>query len=389
MTIIEDSAETIDLSTYDIAVYSEGQDGSGMIEVEVTSIPYYDGYDEDIENLLWYPKINVSKSDNLSNGDVVTVTIELDQYELDRLGIDTIGTYQKEVKINKLDDSYMSSSSRDTSASHQTVLPNTIFTTISATSYLSEQNINMYHRPQNIVDGDEGTAWVEGANGQGLGESLTLTLDGTYSISKFAVYNGYQGKDEWYYNNSRPSKIRLTFSDNSQEDFYLDDQKGEQTLELQNVVKTSSVSITILDIYKGDKYEDTAISEFRLIGQKSMDSVSTSVSNQQIWPISKQEELAQYMVKFGNEMNQPNYQRIAITKPLIWLGRELSDDFKIVDGYEYWYDNNQKVHRYIFTINDTGEPIVLYSSDVGNPEKYTVKLTQNEMLPVAFQDIFY
>lgn len=216
--------QTIDLSRYDIVLYSDGQDGSGTAEVEITSIPYYEGYDEEVEQLLWNPTITLSKDSHLSNGDVVMVSIELDQDELDRLGIDATGIYEQYVTISTLDEPYVASS-----------------TTV------------------------------------------------------------------------------------SQED----------------------------------------------------------------WPLSKQNELAQYMIQFGNEMNQPNYQRISITKPVVWSGRELDENFKILDGYEYWYDNYSKVHRYIFVVNITGEPVVLYSKDTGDPEFYIVSLTQNEMLPIAFREIYY
>ncbi|HEM2769688.1 TPA: DUF805 domain-containing protein [Streptococcus suis] len=216
--------KTIDVSTYDMVLYSDGESGNGTAEVEITSIPYYEGYDEEIEQLLWNPTVSISKDSGLSNGDVVTVRIELDQDELERLGLDATGIYEQDVTISKLEEPYVAS--------------------------------------------------------------------------------------------------------------------------------------------------------------------STAVT-QEDWPLSKQNELAQYMIQFGNEMNQPNYQRISITKPVVWSGRELDENFKILDGYEYWYDNYTKVHRYIFVVNATGEPVVLYSKDTGDPEFYIVSQTQNEMLPIAFREIYY
>ncbi|HFI0723461.1 TPA: DUF805 domain-containing protein [Streptococcus suis] len=216
--------KTIDISTYDMVLYSDGESGNGTAEVEITSIPYYEGYDEEIEQLLWNPTVSISKDSGLSNGDVVTVRIELDQDELERLGLDATGIYEQDVTISKLEEPYVAS--------------------------------------------------------------------------------------------------------------------------------------------------------------------STAVT-QEDWPLSKQNELAQYMIQFGNEMNQPNYQRISITKPVVWSGRELDENFKILDGYEYWYDNYTKVHRYIFVVNATGEPVVLYSKDTGDPEFYIVSQTQNEMLPIAFREIYY
>ncbi|HEL1612894.1 TPA: DUF805 domain-containing protein [Streptococcus suis] len=383
--------KTIDISTYDMVLYSDGESGNGTAEVEITSIPFYEGYDEEIEQFLWNPTVSISKDSGLSNGDVVTVRIELDQDELERLGLDATGIYEQDVMISKLEEPYVA---QESSASQHSVLSNAIITNVSATSYLSEPQHNLEHLPKNIIDGDRTSAWVEAVNGQGIQESITLTLDGVYTISKMSIYSGYQLSDDIYYKNSRPARLRLTFSDNSYQEVEVNDQMGEQLITLPQSVDTSSITVTILKTYFGSKYEDTAISDIRFIGQKSQGSVSSSSQSfqaifQEEWPPSKQDELAQYMVQFGHEMNQPNYQRIAITKPLVWSGRELDENFKILDGYEYWYDNYTKVHRYIFVVNVTGEPVVLYSKDTGDPEFYIVGLTQNEMLPTAFREIYY
>lgn len=93
------------------------------------------------------------------------------------------------------------------------------------------------------------------------------------------------------------------------------------------------------------------------------------------------------MVSFGQEMSQPNYQRIPVTRKINWSGAELREGYQVVDGYECWYDNNQKVHRYIFVIKDGVEGIVLYSDDVNPAEYYHTRSTQNEILPDGFQAI--
>ena len=48
-------------------------------------------------------------------------------------------------------------------------------TYVSSTSSLSEYN--MTHSPERVIDGDLSTAWVEGADGQGIGEAITLYFD--------------------------------------------------------------------------------------------------------------------------------------------------------------------------------------------------------------------
>lgn len=392
--IYTSNSSAIDISTYDIILYSDGESGYGTAEVEITAIPYYEGYDEELEQLLWNPTISLSKEEGLSNGDLVTVRIEVDQDQLERLGFDSIGTYEQDVRIENLEEPNATSYSTQASSNLQEgMLSNSIVTNVMATSYLSEPQHHLEHLPKNLIDGDRTTAWVEAASGQGIQESVTLTLDGVYRISQLSLFTGYQLSEDIFHKNSRPAKLQLTFSDNSSQEIDVNDQMGEQLIKLPQSVETSSVTVTIIKTFAGNKYEDTAISEIRFIGQKSQDSApssspSSTTASLEEWPQSKQNELAQYMVEFGKEMNQPNYQRIAITKPVIWSGRQLDENFKILDGYEYWYDNGQQVHRYIFAININGEPIVLYSKDTGDPEFYLVGLTQNEMLPVAFREIY-
>ena len=57
-------------------------------------------------------------------------------------------------------------------------------TAVDATSYLIQSSYSLYHTPDRMMDGDLSTAWVEGASGDGIGESVTFTFDGTYPVSR-------------------------------------------------------------------------------------------------------------------------------------------------------------------------------------------------------------
>ena len=119
------------------------------------------------------------------------------------------------------------------------------------------------YAPENITDGDCSTAWVEGAGGNGIGENVTLTYDGTYLMQGFRIRNGYQKKSDLYTKNARPKTIELIFSDGSAQEFGLADSGlTEQEIRLSAPVNSSSVTLVIRDVYPGTKYEDTAITEF-------------------------------------------------------------------------------------------------------------------------------
>ena len=133
-----------------------------------------------------------------------------------------------------------------------------------ATSYLIEERLGFYHKPSNVIDGNNTTAWVEDADGQGEGESLTIELDDTYAVSGFVINAGYQKNTEVYDNNSRPKELIVTFSDGQSFMVELDDYYGAQKVVLDSSIETTSVTFTINDVYPGGKSEDTVISEIQL-----------------------------------------------------------------------------------------------------------------------------
>ena len=133
---------------------------------------------------------------------------------------------------------------------------------VSASSYLSEKNIK--HVTDRIMDGDTTTAWVEGVEGNGEGESITFTFGDLYVVSDIKIWNGYQKSEDLYYKNARPSELELEFSDGSTERISLQDtSSGFQEFALERHV-TSYVKIKIISTYEGSKYEDTVISEIEL-----------------------------------------------------------------------------------------------------------------------------
>lgn len=133
---------------------------------------------------------------------------------------------------------------------------------VTASSYLPEKNIK--HMPDLIMDGDTTTAWVEGGDGNGEGESITFTFGDLYAVSDIKIWNGYQKSEDLYYKNARPAELELEFSDGSTERISLQDtSSGFQEFALERHV-TSYVKVKIISTYEGSKYEDTVISEIEL-----------------------------------------------------------------------------------------------------------------------------
>ncbi|MET3558416.1 uncharacterized membrane protein YhaH (DUF805 family) [Streptococcus rupicaprae] len=276
------SSKEVDLSEYAIAVTASGENGSGKAEVEVLEGPSFEGISEKAREFLENPKVTIRPKDKLSNGDRIEVEMSLDEKEAKALGLKPVGEYFEYFKIDGLKEG-----TKETKAETQEKQPpapvagqlqkNNI-SSVSATSYLSEPQYQLVHSPQNSIDGDASTAWVEDVKGQGEGESLTLQLNGTYQITKLALMPGYQKDDDHFYQNSRPSKVRLSFSDGKQEEFDLADRQGIQELTLSSPATTSSVTLTLLKVYPGSRFEDTAISEVSLYGHQFNQNSSQSQS---------------------------------------------------------------------------------------------------------------
>lgn len=135
----------------------------------------------------------------------------------------------------------------------------------------------------NIVDSDKATAWVENeesynknGDGKGIGEWIKikeikavpytmLSYEIKRELSGLKIINGYAKSEEVYKANNRVKKVKIEFSDGSSITRELEDNNLDfQNIDFGKSIKTKYVKITILDIYKGDKYNDTAISEIEL-----------------------------------------------------------------------------------------------------------------------------
>ncbi len=143
----------------------------------------------------------------------------------------------------------------------------------------------------NIADNNPATAWVEGVNGYGIGEVLIVPcLDLNMPVK---IWAGYGKSASSFSNNSRPKVVRLaiiqaemdgatqygTVYKNlhmvSQSIVVLKDINGYQNLPTpyfkpstyrdgeNQLDYTYFLGLEIIEVYKGDKWDDTCISEIR------------------------------------------------------------------------------------------------------------------------------
>lgn len=124
-------------------------------------------------------------------------------------------------------------------------------------SFLKGQG-NRTYVMQNLADDNPMTAWVEGVLGYGIGEWFEIK-----AITVNTIYNGYQSSPKNWKNNSRVKRFKV-YQD-GQAICYLDllDEMGAQHFELPhrpNWETKANFRFEIVDVYKGDKWEDVCIS---------------------------------------------------------------------------------------------------------------------------------
>jgi hypothetical protein len=141
-----------------------------------------------------------------------------------------------------------------------------------ASSSLPHRNRLKYDAEQ-AHDFNLNTAWVEGKEGDGIGESLVYTIAGLESelkITSLTIFNGYRKSRELWEDNSRVKQFRIHVDGKPYGLINLKDAYDYQTVEIGQIQlkpgKTTTLKFEILAVYKGRKFADTAISEIELEG---------------------------------------------------------------------------------------------------------------------------
>ena len=121
--------------------------------------------------------------------------------------------------------------------------------------------------PHQVLDGYKSSVWAEGVDGPGYGESITLYFDSVYTVKQLKIVNGLINNYDGYYKNNRVSSVTIGFSDGSSQIATLkDDETGYQVINLSQSMDTSYITLTINDVYRGYKYNDTCIAEVVVLG---------------------------------------------------------------------------------------------------------------------------
>ncbi|MCB0803320.1 MAG: hypothetical protein KDB74_09485 [Flavobacteriales bacterium] len=151
--------------------------------------------------------------------------------------------------------------------------------TLSASSELNSFN-KLSYSAKNIHDLNYKTAWIEGVPGYGIGEFVTYHIPPQNPrITELIVVNGYVKSEKIWNENSRVKKLKMYIDEKPFAILNLEDNRKEQHFKIEplgygdreNFKKLQekpwwTIKFEILDVYKGDKYDDTAITEIYFDG---------------------------------------------------------------------------------------------------------------------------
>ncbi len=133
-----------------------------------------------------------------------------------------------------------------------------------ATSYLERDG--EYHEADHLTDGKADKAWIEGADGSGLGSSFTIDLGALTRVSSLKIWNGYWITPTYWGRYNRAKEIEVQVGDaGTVHKFTLKDEMKPEVVRFPSPVDTSTIRVKIKGIYKGNTYNDTAFSEVQVM----------------------------------------------------------------------------------------------------------------------------
>ncbi len=145
---------------------------------------------------------------------------------------------------------------------------------ITSSSALKPQGANTYEA-RHAHDLSYKSAWVEGVAGYGIGEHLIYSFSPeSPRITDIIVVNGYVKSERAYLDNSRVKKLKVYLNDKPLAILLLEDRRSKQFFKFDpigngkradpEILKLQpgwTLKFEILEVYKGSKYDDVAITE--------------------------------------------------------------------------------------------------------------------------------
>ena len=134
-------------------------------------------------------------------------------------------------------------------------------TVVTASSTLvDDTGAGFDYSPGQVLDQDFSTSWVEGVNGDGIGEWIKMQFSAPARINTLGIVPGLASDNDTYLKNNRIKSFELEFSDGTKLNKELTDNYGMHFVEFPTT-ETDYIKLIIKSVFQGTKYEDTPIAE--------------------------------------------------------------------------------------------------------------------------------
>ncbi len=134
-----------------------------------------------------------------------------------------------------------------------------IVSSLLATSTLVQGNYD--YSVNNLIDQNKATTWSEGASDVGIGETVTFNFENKCTVKSINIVNGYCKSEDLYYKNARVKTLTVLFGDSEEQISVEDLYDQNQTIKFASEHVTNQIVLRIDEVYPGNKYSDTCVSE--------------------------------------------------------------------------------------------------------------------------------
>jgi Ataxin-1 and HBP1 module (AXH) len=143
--------------------------------------------------------------------------------------------------------------------------------TITSSSHLKDDG-KITYVPGNIHDFDLFTAWVPDNKNGSIGRKINFHFKPfSPRVNEIIIWNGYIKNTELWKANSRVAKFKMIVNGKSTAILELKDVNNTQSFKINPIQSTDStkdlvLTLEIIEVYKGTKYDDVVVSEINFNG---------------------------------------------------------------------------------------------------------------------------
>lgn len=139
---------------------------------------------------------------------------------------------------------------------------------ITSNSVLTDAEKGIIYSPENVLDDEVATMWIEAEGAAGLGKFIEVTFDGEVELAKIRIWGGCFVDKEWWERHNRVAQIEAKYPDFSSEKFEIEDKMEAQWMTLAEPKKLTRFKLYLRRVEAGNTWNDTAITKMEFFDKE-------------------------------------------------------------------------------------------------------------------------